>query len=514
MQRGIKQYLSAIFMATLTKSLSSVYINEGLMKLPVIASKYGMYGQFVPWRIGSGSRDEGIYFVMTDKPVQSSDIDIRKMQLEMDASNSFHTRYTCFPLYAEMSKDDTLVQNLTNQVIVYSENHRTVEDIFQRYNSYTKLNVDIPEQISPQDLNNILQTYALVRYPEEGKGLNAETKILCLRSEAEKGLITYLKRLQNIKEKYSKNPLLRALKIPNRDYLKYQYISNPRLAWSKNPLVRAYRWMKYRNSQKVSKEAITLFAGGDSKLTNVVLYTKYRDPETGKMHDDGLYQKFEKEMAEKYPNLIYHVEKIPTYNSGFVKVNKQKGEVNPFEKMACYEERVEVTYPRSQMQYINPIISKLQMTQDYSAEKAMVKLHPISLDELKKQGPVKVRYIDCNTVVGLNVGVLAEQNNIPYAIDDGTEYGGDCDGCLAYVFLEKDAWFADAALNRIVDDFTNTPGDSPLPEEYTVVDEPAVSEESNDGFGYSRDDDIQAAIKSQKENRISNSTKADDLLSL
>lgn len=182
--------------------------------------------------------------------------------------------------------------------------------------------------------------------------------------------------------------------------------------------------------------------------------------------------------------------------------------------MACYEERVEVTYPRSQMQYINPIISKLQMTQDYSAEKAMVKLHPIPLDELKKQGHVKVRYIDCNTVVGLNVGVLAEQNNIPYAIDDGTEYGGDCDGCLAYVFLEKDAWFADAALNRIVEDFTNTPGDSPLPEEYTVVDEPAASKESNDGFGYSRDDDIQAAIKSQEENRISNATKADDLLSL
>ena len=81
---------------------------------------------------------------------------------------------------------------------------------------------------------------------------------------------------------------------------------------------------------------------------------------------------------------------------------------------------------------------------------------------------------------------------VPYALDDGTHYTCDCDGCVPFVFTKKDAEYASKVINKVVNDFSNNRGLPPDERIVKAIDEPEASPEENKGFEYSQ---IQTASK-------------------
>ena len=100
-------------------SLGDVYANEDLRRLPIVASKYWFYGAFIPWNIGSGSRDEGIYFVMSDEPIPP-DIDIRDLTMKLSQTDYLNTKYLLFPIGKECLDESNKAQNLVNETLEYA----------------------------------------------------------------------------------------------------------------------------------------------------------------------------------------------------------------------------------------------------------------------------------------------------------------------------------------------------------------------------------------------------------
>lgn len=309
-----------------------------------------------------------------------------------------------------------------------------------------------------------------------------------------KDLRRYCRIWKNVEEKYSKNRILRFFKIPNRDYLRASYELNPRLLWSDNPLVRAVRWLKYRNSQQISKAALMNLAYGPDGVQRLTLYSKWQDPETGKMHKEGTYQEFVKQMAEKYPGIPYAVKKLKPYKGIFVKTKEDWA--NPFNKVESYEQPIEIMFCKRHVTYIAPLVNRISMTEEYCTEKAGLSLHPKTLDEMKALGDeLIVRYIDCSSAVGYNVGILAENCGIPYALDDGTTYASEADESMAFVFRAQDADFAESAIERVLEDFSNTPGQCKYPNGYTQCRSPEPEKEVNEGFECLRDKQIDEALQ-------------------
>lgn len=463
----------------LIKSLKEIYMNDNLMKLQAVASSYGMYGYFVPWNLGKGTRDEGIYFVLSDKPLDVKSVNIHDVEMRAATNPCYNTRITLVPISDKCNEDDSKAQAVLNTVLKLSRSHKTLEDIFAQYGGGTPL----PEYISDIDELNLTQTYALARYKEDG--WVDQLPIVEMKGDAAVQIRKYIDKVRNYNEKYSNNPILRALHVPNKDYIALSFSTNPRLVGSKNPIVRMYRYIRYSKSQQVTPKALAQYAGNADNISKMLLCSRYRDPETGKMHNSGTYQKFVREMAEKYPDVLYSVKKVKPFKEHFVKA--QKGKMNPFAKLPCYEKLVEVSYSRANANYIDPLVGKINLTKDYNNEKAGTQLHPIPLEEMQQYGDLVVRYIDCTTAIGANVGLIAEQQKIPYAIDDGSHYACDDDGCLAFVFRECDVEFAQKTIAKVVKDFSYNRGE--FPERYIVdsIDEPEVQPEENRGFDYSRE---------------------------
>lgn len=211
-------------------SLGDVYANEDLRRLPIVASKYWFYGAFIPWNIGSGSRDEGIYFVMSDEPIPP-DIDIRDLTMKLSQTDYLNTKYLLFPIGKECLDESNKAQNLVNETLEYAENIATLRSIFDEFGEGAK----IPEFIGPEELRDLLRVYALAQFDDYGKTLESQTAIIETRAAAMKDLRRYCRIWKNVEEKYSKNRILRFFKIPNRDYLRASYELNPRLLWSNNP---------------------------------------------------------------------------------------------------------------------------------------------------------------------------------------------------------------------------------------------------------------------------------------
>lgn len=470
-------------------SLGDVYANEDLCRLPIVASKYWFYGAFIPWNIGSGSRDEGIYFVMSDEPIPP-DIDIRDLTMKLSQTDYLNTKYLLFPIGKECLDESNKAQNLVNETLEYAENIATLRSIFDEFGEGAK----IPEFIGPEELRDLLRVYALAQFDDYGKTLESQTAIIETRAAAMKDLRRYCRIWKNVEEKYSKNRILRFFKIPNRDYLRASYELNPRLLWSDNPLVRAVRWLKYRNSQQISKAALMNLAYGPDGVQRLTLYSKWQDPETGKMHKEGTYQEFVKQMAEKYPGIPYAVKKLKPYKGIFVKTKEDWA--NPFNKVESYEQPIEIMFCKRHVTYIAPLVNRISMTEEYCTEKAGLSLHPKTLDEMKALGDeLVVRYIDCSSAVGYNVGILAENCGIPYALDDGTTYASEADESMAFVFRAQDADFAESAIERVLEDFSNTPGQCKYPNRYTQCRSPEPEKEVNEGFECLRDKQIDEALQ-------------------
>lgn len=473
----------------LVKSLGEVYANEELRRLPVIASKYWLYGAFVPWDVDSGSRDGGVYFVMSDEPIPP-DINIKDLTMKLTKTDQLSTKYWLRAIDRDCLDVGNEAQHLANETLECAEEFASLRSIFDEFGGGAK----IPEFVGPEELKNLLQTYALAQYDDYGKNLESQTAIIETRALAIKNLRRYCKMWKNVQEKYSKYPILRYFKIPNRDYLRMTYNANPRLLWSENPLIRAVRWLRYRNSQQISKGALLNFVGNPDGIQKCILYSKWQDPETRKMHSTGTYQEFVKQMREKYPDILYSVKKLKPYKSLFVKTHE--GWSNPFNKVASYEQRYEISFCKQHVGYIAPLVNRINMMEEYCTDKAGLIIHPKTLDEMKALGEeLVVRYIDCSTSIGHNVGILAEQCGIPYAVDDGSTYASEADESMAFVFRARDAGFADHAIAKLLDDFSNTPGDCKYPNGYSQCRSPEPEKEENDGFDCLRDKQIDADLK-------------------
>lgn len=175
-------------------------------------------------------------------------------------------------------------QNLVNETLEYAENIATLRSIFDEFGEGAK----IPEFIGPEELRDLLRVYALAQFDDYGKTLESQTAIIETRAAAMKDLRRYCRIWKNVEEKYSKNRILRFFKIPNRDYLRASYELNPRLLWSDNPLVRAVRWLKYRNSQQISKAALMNLAYGPDGVQRLTLILNGRTPRQGRCTRKGL----------------------------------------------------------------------------------------------------------------------------------------------------------------------------------------------------------------------------------
>lgn len=53
-------------------SFRDIWENQSLSRVPSLASDFGMYAYYVPWCIGEGTRDEGIYLVLSSKPIEAA----------------------------------------------------------------------------------------------------------------------------------------------------------------------------------------------------------------------------------------------------------------------------------------------------------------------------------------------------------------------------------------------------------------------------------------------------------
>ena len=390
-------------------SFRDIWENQSLSRVPSLASDFGMYAYYVPWCIGEGTRDEGIYLVLSSKPIEdATKINIRELALKLGEFPCMNTEIMMIPLDAECKTDKSKAESIVNTAMDVCKSHKILEDIFARYGDGTKM----PKYISYIDETNLRQAYAYANYT--CKDWVRKPEICELRKAGAEQCRKFCRMIQNYNDKYSKNPILRLLKIPNKDYLRLSYQYNPRLVWSDNPLVRAVRYLKYHNSQEVQPKALERYAGSDKNLVSVQLYSKYRDPETGKMHKTGNFEEFKKQMAEKYPNILYSVKKLKPYKSKFVK--SEDGEPTPFSKLPCYEENYSVTYSKKDAGYIDPIINRINMTSSYDNKSAGIALNPKSYDEMVKEygkDNLIVRYVDCSNAIGFNVGLIAEQMRVP-----------------------------------------------------------------------------------------------------
>lgn len=461
-------------------SLNDIWRNPSLSRVPSLASDFGLYAYYVPWCLEEGTRDSGIYLVLSSKPMEdATKINIKKLSMELGEFPCTNTEITLIPLDAECKTDDSKAERVVDTVMDYCKTHKVLEDIFARYGKGTKM----PKYISYLDEKNLRQSYAFANY--EVKDWYRKPEICDLRMAGAKECERYCQMIQNYYDKYSKNPILRALKIPNKDYLRLSYQFNPRLVWSDNPIVRVVRYIKYHNSQVVPRKALIRYAGSDKNLTTIQLYSAYRHPGTGELHKTGSLQEFKREMAEKYPNVLYSVKKLKPYKSKFVK--SSDGEPTPFSKLPCYEQNYEVTFSKNDDSYISPIVNRILLTSDYRNINAGIALHPKSYDDMVKtygKDNLIVRYVDCSNDIGVNVGLIAEQNKIPYALDDGTHYGCDSDGCVPYVFRKEDAEYASAVIAKVVNDFANNRGLPPDERLVQAIDEPEAQAEENKGFEY------------------------------
>ena len=146
-----------------------------------------------------------------------------------------------------------------------------------------------------------------------------------------------------------------------------------------------------------------------------------------------------------------------------------------------------MTFSENDDPYIAPIVNNIILTSDYRNVNAGIALHPKSYDDMVKaygKENLIVRYVDCSNYIGVNVGLIAEQDRIPYALDDGTHYGCDSDGCVPYVFRVQDADYASAVIASVVNDFANNRGLPPDDRIVQAIDEPEAQSEENTGFAY------------------------------
>lgn len=462
------------------QSLNDVWRNQSLARVPSLASDFGLYAYYVPWCIGEGTRDEGVYLVLSSMPVEdATKINIKKLSLELGEFPCTNTEITLIPLDAECKTDASKAERVVDAVMDYCKTHKALEDIFARYGKGTKM----PKYISYIDEKNLRQSYAFANY--NVKDWYRKPEICDLRLAGAEECERFCAMIQNYYDKYSKNPILRALKIPNKDYLSLSYQYNPRLVWHNNPIVRAVRYLRYHKSQIVPRKALIRYAGSEKNLVTIRLYSAYKHPGTGEMHRTGSLQAFEKEMAEKYPNILYSVKKLKPYKTKYVK--SPDGEPTPFSKLPCYEQNYEVTFSENDDPYIAPIVNNIILTSDYRNVNAGIALHPKSYDDMVKaygKENLIVRYVDCSNDIGVNVGLIAEQDRIPYALDDGTHYGCDSDGCVPYVFRVQDADYASAVIASVVNDFANNRGLPPDDRIVQAIDEPEAQSEENTGFAY------------------------------
>ena len=480
-------------MAEMEQSMERVLMSPALQGLPEWVSRFGMNGYFVDWNKGMNTRDSGIYFVVSSQPVESPEkLDIKRLTLYTNNTSDICTRFQVYPVLCETTDDPMKASVFTAEVLDYCKMIRRYQEMFEELGDGAK----VPDFVYGEELRNYIKIYGLARYDTDIDHMSAD--ICEMIADATCGIRKYTARIKKAQEKYSRNPILRFFHIKSKACWDYEYVRNPRLKWSRNPLIRFYRWLRYRNSQRIPYYVLLEHAGRDDMIEHTTLYTKYRDPSNGKYYS-GNFQLFAKRMAEKYPEILYNVKRAPTYKSRYVPT--VPGQENPFRTDPCYEARVEISYRKEDAKYINGILCYLNRTSDYRNRLTKWQLHPTkTVDEmLQKYGKdgIEIVYVEGVTDMGANVGLMVEQMNIDYAIDDGTTFACDNDGCLPYVFSKKDAHLAYEYMNDAIEDFSTRLGE--LPEEHTVrgVDEPIPEKEPCNGFAYIRQ---QAEIHSFLEN--------------
>lgn len=475
--------------SVLATSMEDVMRNPDLAALTAIASKYWMYSDFVPWKIGTGERDEGVYFVMSTEPFDPKTIDIGGARQHTTITSDINMRWWVAPINLVCLQDRAKALELVDDTVKYAEMVSTIRSMFDEYGNGLKM----PEFMEPMVVHSLEQTYTFSKFGDFGKSDRSRELITKMREDAANDIRLYMRRQRNYLKKESDNPILRFFGIPNRDYLIECYARNPHYEWSDNPLVRLFRRIKYHNSQQVSPGALNQLAYGKENVQTILLYGKHRDPETGKMYKTGTYEEFVKIMAEKYPDILYTVKKTTPRRSAYIDLPDDCP--NPFGKLPCYEEQYLVSFCSRHAQYVCPIINRIDETTGYRSRLVGVQLHPLSLDKMREYGDLVVRYIPANTAIGQNVGLLAEQNHIPYAIDDGTQFDGSPEGYIPYVFRKEDADFPYQVFARVADDFSNTPGESPYPTEAVKANvKPERDCDKDAGFDAAREKEIQAAL--------------------
>lgn len=141
-------------------SFRDIWENQSLSRVPSLASDFGMYAYYVPWCIGEGTRDEGIYLVLSSKPIEdATKINIRELALKLGEFPCMNTEIMMIPLDAECKTDKSKAESIVNTAMDVCKSHKILEDIFARYGDGTKM----PKYISYIDETNLRQAYAYLK---------------------------------------------------------------------------------------------------------------------------------------------------------------------------------------------------------------------------------------------------------------------------------------------------------------------------------------------------------------
>ena len=139
-------------------SFRDIWENQSLSRVPSLASDFGMYAYYVPWCIGEGTRDEGIYLVLSSKPIEdATKINIRELALKLGEFPCMNTEIMMIPLDAECKTDKSKAESIVNTAMDVCKSHKILEDIFARYGDGTKM----PKYISYIDETNLRQAYSI-----------------------------------------------------------------------------------------------------------------------------------------------------------------------------------------------------------------------------------------------------------------------------------------------------------------------------------------------------------------
>lgn len=110
-------------------SFRDIWENQSLSRVPSLASDFGMYAYYVPWCIGEGTRDEGIYLVLSSKPIEdATKINIRELALQLGEFPCMNTEIMMIPLDAECKTDKSKAESIVNAEYASKVINKVVND--------------------------------------------------------------------------------------------------------------------------------------------------------------------------------------------------------------------------------------------------------------------------------------------------------------------------------------------------------------------------------------------------